>query len=109
MTTKFSNSWVNPWEPVRVELWSYKGQRLGLVGNYEEMTFTFADREADTAELTLPLTSLTSLLVPCDGVVLVGMRIGGRTHLSTPVKAEVTAGDDPVSYTHLTLPTIYSV
>lgn len=95
MTTKFSNSWVNPWEPVRVELWSYKGRRLGLVGNYEEMTFTFADREADTAELTLPLTSLTSLLVPCDGVVLVGMRIGGRTHLSTPVKAEVTAGDDP--------------
>ena len=95
MTTKFSNSWVNPWEPVRVELWSYKGQRLGLVGNYEEMTFTFADREADTAELTHPLTSLTSLLVPCDGVVLVGMRIGGRTHLSTPVKAEVTAGDDP--------------
>lgn len=95
MTTKFSNSWVNPWEPVRVELWSYKGQRLGLVGNYEEMTFTFADREADTAELTLPLTNLTRLLVPCDGVVLVGMRIGGRTHLSTPVKAEVAAGDDP--------------
>lgn len=95
MTTKFSNSWVNPWEPVRVELWSYKGQRLGLVGNYEEMTFTFADREADTAELTLPLTSLTKHLVPCDGVVLVGMRIGGRTHLSTPVKAEVAAGDDP--------------
>lgn len=95
MTTKFNNSWVSPWEPVRVELWSYQGKLLGMVGDYEDMTFTFNDREADTAEILAPLTSLTSTLVPCDGRVLVSMRIGGRTHLSTPVTAEVTAGNDP--------------
>lgn len=93
MTTQYQTA--NQWEPIRAELWTYSGQRLGVLTEYESLAFVFADRSADTAELHVPLTRLTRSLVPCDGRVLIAMRYGGRTHLTTPVTAEVTAGPDP--------------
>ena len=95
MSTLFDIGQSSTWEPLQVELWSHTGQRLGYVGKYDSMTFTYADRGADTAILVLPLDSLSAQLVPCDGTVLVGMRYNGTAHITTPVKAEVEAGDTP--------------
>lgn len=93
MTTRFTTA--NPWEPVQVELWGHTGQRLAPISDYERVTFTFADRAADTAELLIPLNEDTAALVPCDGTVLVGMRYGGHSHVTTPVAVQVVSGDTP--------------
>lgn len=95
MSTLYMTPRGPSWEPIPVELWTWTGQRLGRVGAFEEMAFTFSERSADTAELVLYLDQLTASLLPCDGTVLVGARYNGKTHLTTPVSASAHAGDDP--------------
>lgn len=80
--------------PVEIELWTPAGERLGYLGDYMEATFTWADRAPDTASLTLPLNALTASLVPMDGSVLIGARLGDQTHLSVPVEVKVEAVKD---------------
>lgn len=75
--------------PVEAEIWTSSGERLGYLGQFEEMTFTWADRAPDTASLTLPLNDVSSLLTSVDGQALIGARTGGKTHLSVPVEVVV--------------------
>lgn len=79
--------------PVHVELWTPLGERLGYVGDYHSMHFTWSDRGPDTAVLSLPLTDTNASLLPVDGSILVGARVGNKTHLSTPVEVKVE-GDE---------------
>lgn len=81
--------------PMTVELYSWTGKALGMVSAFEKMSFVFAEREADTASLTVPLNALTALLVPCDGTVIIVARVNGATHLSVPVDVSVQSADDP--------------
>lgn len=81
--------------PMTVELYSWTGKALGMVSAFEKMSFVFAEREADTASLTVPLNALTALLVPCDGTVIIVARVNGATHLSVPVDVSVQSVDDP--------------
>lgn len=80
--------------PVDVEVWTALGEPLGYLGDFMDMSFTWADRAPDTASLVLPLNSLTSSLVHVDGTILVGARTGTKTHLSTPVEVSVEAAED---------------
>lgn len=93
MSTLYNTQRGAQYDPVDAELWTWDGQRLGKLGEFEEMRFTFNEREADTAELELPLNDLTATLLPCDGLVLIGMRINGVSHVSVPVRAEATSRD----------------
>lgn len=93
MSTLYNTQRGPKQDPVDAELWTWDGQRLGKLGEFEEMLFTFSEREADTAELDLPLNDLTATLLPCDGLVLIGMRINGLSHVSVPVQAEAVSQD----------------
>lgn len=105
MSTLYRTPRGDSWEPILVELWTWTGQRLGRVGGFEEMAFTFSERTADTAELQLYLDPLTAALLPCDGTVLVGARYNGKTHLSTPVTAQAHGMDDNPSTAMVTATT----
>lgn len=94
MTSMYDTAAGTVPDPITVELWTHQGQRLGLLQG-ESMTFTFSSSGPDVAQLELPLDFLTSTLVPCDGTVLVGMRINGKTHLTMPVDTRVSSGEDP--------------
>jgi len=80
--------------PVDIEVWTPMGERLGYLGDYLEATFTWADRAPDTATISLPLNSLSASLVRVDGTVLLGARLGDKTHLSSPVEVKVEAVKD---------------
>lgn len=92
-------------DPLPVELWTYGGQRLGKLGAFESMAFTFTAKpgNADTAELELYLDALTASLLPCDGSVLVAARYNGKTHLTTPVTAEAHNHPDDAATGMLTV------
>lgn len=105
MSTLYRTPRGDSWEPIMVELWTWTGQRLGRVGAYEEMSFMFTDRTADTAELQLYLDQLTAALLPCDGTVLVGARYNGKTHLTTPVTAQAHGLDDDPTVAMITATT----
>ena len=54
------------------------------------------------------MTAITAVRIPplaCHGL---GLQLAGTTVLSA-IDLSVVAGETPVSYTHLTLPTIYTV
>lgn len=97
MTTLYQTTRGPSYDPVPVELWTWTGEPLGKLGAYDRMAFTFTGKPgaADTAELTLYLDDLTANLLPCDGTVLIGARVNGKTHLTTPVTAEAASGDNP--------------
>lgn len=95
MTTWYNTPDGPTQEPISVELIDFGGTPLGHLGSFDEMTFTFAGGEADTAELEIPLTETTAQLLPCDGRVLIAARINGVTHLTTPVQVKATSGINP--------------
>lgn len=87
--------------PVDVEVWTALGERLGYLGDYIDMAFTWADRAPDTATLVLPLNALTATLTSVDGTVLIGARTGTKTHLSTPVEVSVEGAEDGTAQVHV--------
>lgn len=94
MTTLYTTSQGTTTMPVEVELYSSEGARLGFIGAFDEVKVTWADRAPDTASMILPLTELTSRLLAVDGSVLIVARVGGITHVSTPVEAHATGDED---------------
>lgn len=95
MPTLHTTSRGPAWEPIQVEVWSHDGQRLGHLGNYEDMTFTWVDRGPDLAVIEAALSPVVAPLIPCDGTALIAAHYGGRTHLSVPVEAQVASGETP--------------
>lgn len=98
MATLYNTLRGPDYDPVPVELWTYKGERLGKLGAFDSMTFTTTGKpgNANTATLEVYLTELTAMLLPCDGTVLVAAHYNGMTLLYTPVTAEVhSLNDDP--------------
>lgn len=95
MSTVYVTPRGDSYEPVVVELWSYGGQALGRVGDFEKLEFTWSDREAQTCQLDVYLDELTAQLLPCDGTVLIVARMNGLTHITVPVQASAKSGEDP--------------
>lgn len=95
MATIYETSRGPSQEPIRAEVWSHTGQLEGVISNFESMTFNFSDRSADTAEIVAALDPITAKLLTCDGTSVIAMKIGGKTHLTVPVKAAAVSGDTP--------------
>ena len=57
MSTVYQTPRGASYEPIVVELWTYTGQPLGRVGDFEKVEFTWSDREAQTCELDVYLMS----------------------------------------------------
>lgn len=91
MSTVYDTLRGSTYDPVPVELVTWRGERLGKVGAFESMTFNVTGKpgRASTAMLEVYLTDLTAKLLPCDGSVLVVAHYNGVTLLYMPVTAEV--------------------
>lgn len=95
MSTVYQTPRGASYEPIVVELWTYTGQPLGRVGDFEKLEFTWSDREAQTCELDVYLDELTAPLLECDGTVLIVARMNGMTHITVPVQATAKSGEHP--------------
>lgn len=105
MTTLYTTARGATYDPLPVELVTWQGERLGRIGGFDAMSFTRTAKPgtADTATLEVYLDELTTLLLPCDGSVLIAARYNGETLLYAPVTAEVKSdGNDP-SVAHMTV------
>lgn len=91
MSTIYDTPRGPSYDPLPVELWTWRGERLGKVGAFESMSFNVTGKpgKADTATLEVYLNWLTMKLLPCDGEVLVAAHYNGMTLLYVPVTAEV--------------------